>query len=96
MALFKNFFITVKQVPTPNGENNQAVLNQLENIIKDNKVAGFVYEPLVQGAAAMKMFDTAGLNDILKFCKNNNIITIADEVMTGFGENRKVFCIRLY
>ncbi len=39
----------------------------------------------------MKMYNPSGLNDILKFCKTNNIITVADEVMTGFGKTGKHF-----
>ncbi|AUP79177.1 adenosylmethionine--8-amino-7-oxononanoate transaminase [Flavivirga eckloniae] len=88
---FEDFFLEVKRIPTPNGENNEAILNTLNDIAKTHKVAGFVYEPLVQGAAAMKMHDPEGLNAILKFCKNHNIITVADEVMTGFGKTGKHF-----
>ena len=88
---FEEFFIDVKRIPVPNGENNQVVLNQLEAIISTNTIAGFVYEPLVQGAAAMKMHDANGLNAILKVCKTHEIITIADEVMTGFGKTGKHF-----
>ena len=88
---FEDFFIEVKRIPTPNGKNNDAILSALDSIIKTNKVAGFVYEPLVQGAAAMKMYDSEGLNAILKFCKNHHIITVADEVMTGFGKTGTYF-----
>ncbi|AXP80392.1 Adenosylmethionine-8-amino-7-oxononanoate aminotransferase [Mariniflexile rhizosphaerae] len=88
---FEDFFLDVKRIPTPNGKNHEAILTTLKSIVKTNKVAGFVYEPLVQGAAAMKMHNPDGLNDILKFCKTNNIITVADEVMTGFGKTGKHF-----
>ncbi|WP_303316373.1 adenosylmethionine--8-amino-7-oxononanoate transaminase [Flavivirga abyssicola] len=88
---FKDFFLEVKRIPTPNGENNEAILNTLNTIVETDNVAGFVYEPLVQGAAAMKMYDLEGLNTILEFCKKHNIITVADEVMTGFGKTGKYF-----
>ncbi|MDD7887128.1 adenosylmethionine--8-amino-7-oxononanoate transaminase [Flavivirga sp. 57AJ16] len=88
---FEDFFLEVKRIPTPNGKNNEAILNALNAIVKTNKVAGFVYEPLVQGAAAMKMYDSEGLNTILKFCKDHHIITVADEVMTGFGKTGDYF-----
>ena len=39
----------------------------------------------------MKMHNAEGLELILKFCKANNIITIADEVMTGFGKTGNYF-----
>lgn len=88
---FEDFFLDVKRIPTPNGKNHKNILNTLKNIVANNDIAGFIYEPLVQGAAAMKMHDAEGLNQILKFCKANNIITIADEVMTGFGKTGRFF-----
>ncbi|MDG5490493.1 adenosylmethionine--8-amino-7-oxononanoate transaminase [Psychroserpens sp. SPM9] len=88
---FEDFFLEVKRIPTPNGKNHDSILNLLQDIVSQHKVAGFVYEPLVQGAAAMKMHDAQGLNSILKFCKANNIITVADEVMTGFGKTGRHF-----
>jgi len=88
---FEDLLMDIKRIPTPNGSNTEVILNQLKEIVADNKVAGFVYEPLVQGAAGMKIHDAAGLGEILKFCKENNILTIADEVMTGFGKTGKHF-----
>ncbi|WP_296384107.1 adenosylmethionine--8-amino-7-oxononanoate transaminase [Winogradskyella sp.] len=88
---FEDFFIEVKRIPTPNGTNHNDILEQLKSISKDNTIAAFVYEPLVQGAAAMKMHNTEGLDSILEFCKSQNIITVADEVMTGFGKTGKHF-----
>ena len=88
---FEDFFIDVKRIPVPNGTNDLEILNKLEDIVSNNAIAGFVYEPLVQGAAAMKMHKAKGLESILKFCKAHNIITIADEVMTGFGKTGKYF-----
>jgi len=88
---FEDFFLDVKRIPVPNGNNHEVILEQLQTIVNNNSVAGFVYEPLVQGAAAMKMHNAQGLNQILQFCKANNIITVADEVMTGFGKTGKHF-----
>jgi adenosylmethionine-8-amino-7-oxononanoate aminotransferase len=88
---FEDFFLEVKRITTPNGNNHEAILDQLQTIVESHAVAGFVYEPLVQGAAAMKMHNAEGLEAILKFCKAHHIITIADEVMTGFGKTGKNF-----
>ena len=46
---------------------------------------------MVQGAAGMKIHDAEGLDKILNFFKQNHILTIADEVMTGFGKTGKNF-----
>lgn len=88
---FEDFFLKVERIPVPNGKNHDTILKTLKIIAKNQEVAGFVYEPLVQGAAAMKMHNAEGLNQILNFCKNHNIITVADEVMTGFGKTGKHF-----
>lgn len=88
---FEDFFLEVKRIPTPNEENHDTILKLIEKLSSKHKIAGFVYEPLVQGAAAMKMQDVEGLNKTLKYCKSHNIITIADEVMTGFGKTGRYF-----
>lgn len=88
---FEEHFIEVVRIPVPTGENNEQVLEKLKALISENNIAGFIYEPLVQGAAAMKMHDVEGLNQILRICKINEIICVADEVMTGFGKTGKNF-----
>ncbi len=88
---FEDLLIDVLRIPTPNGVNHQEILSLLENYISNYKIAGFIYEPLLQGAAGMKIHDAEGLNEILRFCKEHKILTIADEVMTGFGKTGKNF-----
>jgi adenosylmethionine---8-amino-7-oxononanoate aminotransferase len=88
---FEAHFLEVLRLPVPDGENNEEVLQKLKALISENKIAGFIYEPLVQGAAGMKFVDVVGLDEILKICKENEVITIADEVMTGFGKTGKNF-----
>jgi adenosylmethionine-8-amino-7-oxononanoate aminotransferase len=88
---FEDFLIDVKRIPTPNGTNHEEIINLLENYVSNNKIAGFIYEPLLQGAAGMTIHDADGLNEILKFCKANKVLSIADEVMTGFGKTGKNF-----
>ncbi|MDC0008263.1 adenosylmethionine--8-amino-7-oxononanoate transaminase [bacterium] len=83
---FEAFFIDVERIPVPTSENIERILLNLEERLTHNNIAGFIYEPLVQGAAAMKMHDAKGLNLILKLLKSKGVITIADEVMTGFGK----------
>ncbi len=83
---FEDYLMDIQRIPVPNGENNQAILKQLKQIVSENNVAGFIYEPLVQGAAGMKIHKAEDLNLILKFCKEHNILNIADEVMTGLGK----------
>lgn len=88
---FEDFFIAVERIPVPTKENIVDILEHLTARLKQNDIAGFVYEPLVQGAAAMKMHDAEGLDQILKLLKRNEVLCVADEVMTGFGKTGKPF-----
>jgi len=88
---FEDFLMDVKRIPVPNGTNNNIVLSQLKELILKKNIAGFIYEPLVQGAAGMKIHKPEDLNEILSFCKKNDILLIADEVMTGFGKTGNHF-----
>ena len=88
---FEDHFIRVERIPVPDGTNHAEVISILKDILKNHNIAGFIYEPLIQGAAAMKFHDAKGLNEILKICRENGVILVADEVMTGFGKTGKYF-----
>ncbi len=88
---FEDYFLKVKRIPTPQESNSEDVIQQLKEIIANNNCAAFVYEPLVQGAAGMKFHSAEGLNTLLQICKENSVLCIADEVMTGFGKTGKHF-----
>jgi adenosylmethionine-8-amino-7-oxononanoate aminotransferase len=88
---FEDFLIDVARIPVPDGNNTDEIIQQLKKITTENNVAGFIYEPIIQGAAGMKIYDSRGLDAILQFCKEKDILTIADEVMTGFGKTGKHF-----
>jgi adenosylmethionine-8-amino-7-oxononanoate aminotransferase len=82
--LFEVIFIDV-----PSGEN----ISSTKKIIDEHadEIAAFIYEPLVQGAGGMKMYDATLMDELLLYIKQKNIICIADEVMTGFGRTGKMF-----
>ena len=88
---FEEFFLDVVRIPVPSEGNIEDILSKLEDRLQLKDIAGFVYEPMVQGAAAMQMHDAQGLNSILRLLKSHGVITIADEVMTGFGKTGKNF-----
>ncbi|MDC6365384.1 MULTISPECIES: adenosylmethionine--8-amino-7-oxononanoate transaminase [Flavobacteriaceae] len=88
---FEDFFIEVERIPVPTPNNIDAILFHLGKRLQNNDIAGFIYEPLVQGAAAMKMHDAEGLDRILALLQDHQVLTIADEVMTGFGKTGSFF-----
>lgn len=88
---FEEHFIQVERIPVPTEDTIDEILTGLESRLQQENIAGFVYEPLVQGAAAMKMHSAKHLSRILSLLKSNGVLTIADEVMTGFGKTGTFF-----
>ena len=88
---FEEHFIQVERIPVPTRHTLENILSQLKSRLKKNDIAGFIYEPLVQGAAAMKMHDAESLDKILAILREHEVLVIADEVMTGFGKTGKHF-----
>lgn len=56
-----------------------------------NEIAAMVVEPLVQGAAGMRMYPALYLTKLAELCKKYNILLIDDEVAMGFGRTGKMF-----
>ena len=88
---FQGMFIDVIHIPVPLKGQEEASYTALRNAIENKNVAGFIFEPLVQGAAGMVMYEPEALDELIKICKEHNVLTIADEVMTGFGKTGKTF-----
>lgn len=88
---FERFFLEVERIPVPEDENPEQLLAWLENRLARGDVAAFIYEPLVQGAGGMKMHNPVGLDRMLALMKTFKVLTIADEVMTGFGKTGAFF-----
>ncbi|GGF88346.1 adenosylmethionine--8-amino-7-oxononanoate aminotransferase BioA [Cysteiniphilum litorale] len=61
---------------------------QLE-AIKD-KLNAVIIEPLIQGAGGMLIYSKDYLSRLAKWCKENDIYLIADEIMTGIGRTGKM------
>ena len=88
---FQGMLIDVIRIPVPIKGQEEASFQALAEAIKKYDCAAFIFEPLVQGAAGMVMYESKALDKLIQICKENNILTIADEVMTGFGKTGKNF-----
>jgi adenosylmethionine-8-amino-7-oxononanoate aminotransferase len=86
---FKSYLFEVIFIDAPDHNNIDAILSGLGSNIEE--IACFIYEPLLQGAGGMKMYEAVHLDSLLNFLHENKVICIADEVMTGFGRTGKLF-----
>src|SRR6266436_5080354 len=55
------------------------------------KIAAVVIEPLIQGAAGMRLWPPGTLRAVREWCDRTGALLIVDEVMTGFGRTGKMF-----
>ena len=86
--LFEVLFV---EAPVPGKEN--LALAQMQKMMAENpgQFAGFIFEPLVQGAGGMRMYEPEALDRMLEICVQNEVMIIADEVMTGFGRTGQMW-----
>ena len=54
-------------------------------------IAAVIIEPLMQGAAGMRLWPQGMLKRLRTWCDERDIFLILDEVMTGFGRTGKMF-----
>ncbi len=54
-------------------------------------IAAAVIEPLIQGAAGLRLWPQGMLRQLREWCDAHEVLLIADEVMTGFGRTGRMF-----
>jgi len=86
---FGEMLFEVVFIDAPTSQNLDSLKAFIKNI--SDEIACFIYEPLVQGAAGMLMHKAEDLSELMKFCREQKILMIQDEVFTGFGRTGKLF-----
>lgn len=86
--LFETSFI---DFPEPN--NDEEILSEFQQLTEQQDVAAFIFEPLVQAAAGMRMYSAGLLDKLIAHAHSREVICIADEVFTGFGRTGKNFAV---
>jgi adenosylmethionine-8-amino-7-oxononanoate aminotransferase len=88
---FSKLLFDVIHIPVPVKGRERETLDALQTALLRDDISSFIFEPLVQGAGGMVMYSPQVLDELIKRCRDKNVITIADEVMTGFGRTGKFF-----
>jgi adenosylmethionine---8-amino-7-oxononanoate aminotransferase len=88
---FASHMFPVEFVEFPRQDNETEVLDQFRRLIAAKDIATFIYEPLLQGAAGMRIYSAAVLDKMIEHAKANEVLCVADEVLTGFGRTGKLF-----
>ena len=88
-ASFSDYLFDVIFIDPPTRDN----IGQLRSMLQDRsgEIACFIYEPLLQAAGGMRVYEAALLDELLAAAAAQDIICIADEVLTGFGRTGKLF-----
>jgi adenosylmethionine---8-amino-7-oxononanoate aminotransferase len=78
-------------------EKEENALKQLCQLLQDggDRYAGIFIEPLVQGAAGMRLCRPEFLQKLVDLARSNDLLVIYDEIMTGFGRTGELFaCLK--
>ena len=59
--------------------------------LDSSTLAAVVIEPLIQGAAGMRLWPRGMLAELRRWCDAHGVLLILDEVMTGFGRTGTMF-----
>lgn len=88
---FWPYLFEVINITPPYEGKEEISLNHMQKVLKMGDVAAFIFEPIIQGAAGMVPHSAQGLDKLIRLCNEHDVLTIADEVMTGFGRTGPIF-----
>jgi adenosylmethionine-8-amino-7-oxononanoate aminotransferase len=86
---FSDLLFDVEFIDLPNEDNIAQLVSKIEGL--QTEIACFIFEPLILGAGGMQMYEARHLDKLIEACQENEILCIADEVMTGFGRTGTYF-----
>lgn len=90
---FGPFLFETSFIDFPEQDHETVVIRQFTELVSQNDVAAFIFEPLVQAAGGMRMYSPVILDKLISVAREHGVVCIADEVFTGFGRTGKNFAV---
>ena len=97
-GVFGPLLFEIIRPPPPDLESGwDAVVDAIERELRarPDEIAGVVVEPLIQGAAGMRMHPPEVLRRLREVTREIDTFLIADEVFTGYGRTGRMFACEL-
>jgi adenosylmethionine---8-amino-7-oxononanoate aminotransferase len=96
--IFEPLLFRTEILPAPRDPGGREEAGCLERALTSldehaDELAALIVEPLVQGAAGMKMHSEAYLRPLLERAREHGLLLIADEVAVGFGRTGTLFAM---
>jgi adenosylmethionine-8-amino-7-oxononanoate aminotransferase len=85
---FEGALLECLRVPPPcEPVSLERALGELERTLAAHaeRIAAFVLEPVVQGAAGMRIYDAEYLRAARRLCDRHDVLLVFDEVFSGYG-----------
>ncbi len=83
---FAGLTLPAHHLPTPADHLESAVAKLAQVLAEGEKtIAGFVVEPLIQGAGGMRIYEPEYLRVARELTEKHGVLLIVDEVFTGYG-----------
>jgi adenosylmethionine-8-amino-7-oxononanoate aminotransferase len=97
-AIYRPMLFDAVRIPAPDRADPEIEAEMIEQArvlfaTHGSTLAALIVEPLVQGAAGMRMHSPAFLRTLIELARSNGALVIVDEVATGFGRTGTLFAM---
>jgi adenosylmethionine-8-amino-7-oxononanoate aminotransferase len=84
---FADIVFDCVHAPFPSPDAYERAFDAIASIVRKERdtIAAVVVEPIVQGAAGMRIYEPRFLQELRTLTKENDVLLIADEVFSGYG-----------
>jgi adenosylmethionine-8-amino-7-oxononanoate aminotransferase len=90
---FEPYFFDVEFLPFPDEAHWDTCIKMAKDLASNGDVVAFLAEPLVQGSAGMRIYDSYKLDSLVRVFRNSGALIIFDEIMTGWGRLGSYFAM---